>query len=213
MQGKSRVYDPSAFPWELTKAYYSDKLPLGFAEQMEKAPTLATHKARREDPRLLTMNLSQALAWLQEEDRADMLERKPCPIPLLLHSEAFSTKKLLIHYEGSRESARAVSKFARLFEENIRHSEAIIISPSFIPKSKMKEEEELIQLIRDATAETSFIKFNFSRIGDFWSYAIKTQCTLLVTTKNHQAALAKILTHFYRKKTGEYDPLSFYLST
>lgn len=213
MQAKSRVYDPFDFPWELIKAYYSGSLPLGFAEKMEKAPTLATSKASGADPVLLTMDLSQALAWLREEDHMNILERKPCQIPLLLHNEVFSTEKLLIHYEGNRESARAVSKFVRLFEENIRNSEAIIISPSFIPKSKMKEEEELIQLIRDSTAETSFIKFNFSRIGDFWSYAIKTQCTLLVTTKNQQTALAKVLNHFYRKKTGEYDPLSFYLST
>src|SRR5690606_39621062 len=54
------------------------------------------------------------------------------------------------------------------------------------PRSKMKEEQELIQMVTKATAETSFIKFNFNRIGDFWSYAVKHECTLLVTTKNYQ---------------------------
>lgn len=212
MQSKTGVYDQFAFPWELIKEYYSDRLPVNFTEELEKAPALATKKATGTVPVLLTINLSQALAWLREEDNADILERKPCKTPLLLHNKVFSTEKLLIHYEGSRESARSVRKFVELFGDSIRNSEAVIISPSFIPKSKMKEEEELIQLVRDATAETSFIKFNFSRIGDFWSYAVKNQCTILITNKNHQAALSKVLNHFYPEKTGEYDRLSFYLS-
>ena len=211
MQATS-VYDQFALPWELIKRHYSDKLPLGFAEELKKAPILASRKVRGVAPVLLTINLSQALAWLCEGNNADIFRRKTCKSPLLLHHEVFSTEKLLIHYDGSRESASSVSGFVELFKDNIRNSEAVIISPSFIPKSKMKEEEELIQLVRDATAETSFIKFNFSRIGDFWSYAIKNQYTLLITNKSHQAALFKVLNHFYPEKTGEYDRLSFYLS-
>ena len=212
MQAKTSGYDQFAFPWELIKEHYWDKLPVNFSEEFGKISSFSNKKTRGMVPVLLTINLSQALAWLREEDNADILEKKPCKSPLLLHNDVFSTKKLLIHYDGSPESASSVSGFVELFGDNIRNSEAVIISPSFIPKSKMKEEEELIQLVRDATAETSFIKFNFSRIGDFWSYAIKNQCTMLITNKNHQAALSKVLSHFYPGKTGEYDRLSFYLS-
>jgi hypothetical protein len=104
-----------------------------------------------------------------------------------------------------------IRRFVELFELAIGNSSATIISPSFIPKSKMKEEQELIQLVTKTTAETSFIKFNFNRIGDFWSYAVKHECTLLVTTKNYQADLAKILFHFYKGGMW-YNRLSFYLA-
>src|SRR5690606_308876 len=103
--------------------------------------------------------------------------------PLLLYDEAFSFDRLLFHYQGTPESAQLIKRFVALFEANIKSSSATIISPGFIPKSKIKEEQELIQLITRATSETSFIKFNFSKIGDFWSYAVKHKCTLLVTTK------------------------------
>jgi len=66
-------------------------------------------------------------------------------------------------------------------------------------------------MVSKSTRETSFIKFNFLRIGDFWSYAVKHDCTLLVTTKNYQADLAKVPFHFYKGKMWS-DKLSFYLS-
>ena len=75
----------------------------------------------------------------------------------------------------------------------------------------MREEQEIVQLVTGSTAETSFIKFNFNRIGDFWSYAVKHHCTLLVTTKNYQSDLAKVLFHFYKGGMW-YDRLSFYLA-
>src|SRR5690606_8251812 len=98
----------------------------------------------------------------------------------------------LFHYDGTPASANLIKKFIGLFRHQIGESKATIISPSFIPKSKIKEEQELIQLVSQSTRETSFIKFNFQRIGDFWSYAVKHDCSLLVTTKSYQSDLAKV---------------------
>jgi hypothetical protein len=151
------------------------------------------------------------LDWLHGLDHPSPLENTPCSIPVLLFDKELSTERLLFHYDGTPASAVLIKKFIALFEDNIHESKATIISPSFIPKSKMKEEQEIVQLVSNAVAETSFIKFNFTRIGDFWSYAVKHKCTLLVTTKNYQADLAKVLFHFYKGGMW-YDRLSFYLS-
>ena len=121
---------------------------------------------------------------------------------LNLQSKHFKKLKL----EGLIDDFRHVE-----FKNLIGESKATIISPSFIPKSKIREEQEIIQLVSSTTRETSFIKFNFNRIGDFWSYAVKHDCTLLVTTKNYQADLAKVLFHFYKGKIWS-EKLSFYLS-
>jgi hypothetical protein len=123
----------------------------------------------------------------------------------------FSTDHLLFHYDGSVQSASIIRKFLESFGDIIKGSKATIISPSFIPKSKQRDEQELINQVAQATAETSFIKFNFQRIGDFWSYAVKHDCSLLVTTKNYQSDLAKVLFHFYKGDMWS-DRLSFYLA-
>lgn len=90
-------------------------------------------------------------------------------VPVLLYVPKFSTQRLLFHYDGTPNSAELIRKFIQLFQLNMTGSKATIVSPSFIPKSKLREEQDLIQLIRVHTKETSFIKFNFSKIGDFWS--------------------------------------------
>lgn len=160
---------------------------------------------------LLTLNLYKTLDWLHSHPIPKPLEKEVCSIPVLLYVPKFSAERLLFHYDGTPQSAELIRKFIRLFSNLISASKATIISPSFIPKSKIKEEQEIIQLVTEHTQETSFIKFNFSRIGDFWSYAVKHQCTLLVTTKNYQSDLAKVLYHFYKGKIWS-EQLSFYLS-
>lgn len=164
-----------------------------------------------ENPSLFTVDLYKTLDWLHSSDCPKPFEKEVCGIPVLLYVPDFSMRHLLFHYDGTPQSAELIRKFIRLFSNLVSESKATIISPSFIPKSKIKEEQEIIQLVTDQTQETSFIKFNFSRIGDFWSYAVKHQCTLLVTTKNYQADLAKVLYHFYKGKIWS-DQLSFYLS-
>lgn len=164
-----------------------------------------------EDPSLFSIDLYKTLDWLHNHDYPKPLEKEVCPIPVLLYVPKFSTHHLLFHYDGTPASAELIRKFISLFGNLIHESKATIISPSFIPKSKIREEQEIIHLVSTSTHETSFIKFNFSRIGDFWSYAVKHNCTLLVTTKNYQADLAKVLFHFYKGKIWS-DQLSFYLS-
>lgn len=162
-------------------------------------------------PTLFSVNLNKALDWLHSHDLPKPLEKEVCSIPVLLFVPDFSTDHLLFHYDGTIQSANLIKKFLDSFGEIIKGSKATIISPSFIPKSKQKEEQDLINLVSKTTAETSFIKFNFLRIGDFWSYAVKQDCSLLVTTKNYQADLAKVLFHFYKGRNWS-DRLSFYLS-
>lgn len=164
-----------------------------------------------EEPSLLTMDLFKTLDWLHDHEYPRPLEKEVCNIPVLLYVPDFSTEHLLFHYDGSSNSVDLIRRFIFLFGDLIRGSKATIISPNFIPKSKIKDEREIIQLITSSTKETSFIKFNFSRIGDFWSYGVQNNCTLLVTTKHYQADLAKVLFHFYRGKIWSTE-LSFYLS-
>ncbi|MFO7825646.1 MAG: hypothetical protein R6V72_17035 [Cyclobacterium sp.] len=161
--------------------------------------------------RLYTAHLPKVLDWLHGLDHPKNLENEPCDIPVLLYDRELSFERLLFHYDGSPSSARIIKHFLALFAPNIQDSKATIISPAFIPRSKLKEEQEIIQEVSSHIAETSFIKFNFNRIGDFWSYAVKHQCTILVTSKNNQADLAKVLFHFYKGGMW-YDRLSFYLA-
>lgn len=186
-----------------------------FCEQLESSfqPDLidTSNCFHGQEPTLFTVDLYKTLDWLHGHAIPKPLEKEVCPIPVLLHVKDFSTDNLLFHYDGTPQSAQLIKNFIKLFEHLIGDSKATIISPSFIPKSKIKEEQEIIQVVSKAARETSFIKFNFLRIGDFWSYAVKRNCTLLVTTKNYQADLAKVLFHFYKGKVWS-DKLSFYLS-
>jgi len=160
---------------------------------------------------LLTLELNKVLDWLLIHDFPKSIEKETCQTPVLLFVPNFSLKHLLFHYDGTETSAKIIDQFLTLFQYLIRGSKATIISPSFIPKSRMKEEQEVIQKISAATSETSFIKFNFLRIGDFWSYAVQHKCTLLVTSKNYQLELSNVLFNFYRGALWD-DKLSFYLS-
>lgn len=164
-----------------------------------------------EEPTLFTMDLLKTLDWLHNHEYPRPLEKEVCGIPVLLFVPNFSTEHLLFHFDGSSNSVELIKNFISLFGNLIHESKATIISPNFTPKSKIHEEREIIQLISNSTRETSFIKFNFSRIGDFWSYGVQNNCSLLVTTKNYQAELAKVLFHFYKGKVWS-SKLSFYLS-
>jgi hypothetical protein len=171
----------------------------------------ALARMRTYRPLFFSVNLNKAIEWLHGNEIPKPLEKEICSIPVLLFVPEFSTDHLLFHYDGSLQSANLIRKFLVSFGDIIKDSKATIISPAFIPKSKQKEEQELISQVSQATAETSFIKFNFLRIGDFWSYAIKHDCSLLVTTKNYQSDLAKVLFHFYKGAMWS-DRLSFYLA-
>lgn len=194
-------------PDEILTEYFCPQLGPDFVPK-EAESTVCVNDG---SPSLISVDLYKVLDWLHESDLPKPLEKEVCDIPVLLYVPDFSTKHLLFHYDGTPESAHLIKKFIELFSDLIPQSKATIISPSFIPKSKIREEQEIIQLVSQSTQETSFIKFNFTRIGDFWSYAVKHNCTLLVTTKNYQADLAKVLFHFY-KGTMWSSKLSFYLS-
>ncbi|WP_114747767.1 hypothetical protein [Pleomorphovibrio marinus] len=209
MQGKTVSAANFAIPEEIILSHFCNKLPKGFEKKLSATKGLMC--APKEDPTLFTAHLPKVLDWLHTLDKPRSLENDPCHVPVLIYDKELSFEHLLFHYDGTPSSARLIQRFTQFFGENIKGSKATIISPSFIPKSKLKEEQALIQMVSQATEETYFIKFNFNRIGDFWSYAVKHKCTLLVTTKNYQADLAKVLFHFYKGGMW-YDRLSFYLS-
>jgi len=197
-------------PEEIITAHYFSEMPEGFGKQLF-LEGKKLHIPLRKSPTLYTANLPSVLEWLHGSDIPRSWENEPCEIPVLIYDKELTFERLLFHYDGTPASANLIHHFIKLFSNQLKESKATIISPSFIPKSKMKEEQEVIHAVSQATAETSFIKFNFHRIGDFWSYAVKHQCTLLITTKYYQADLAKVLFHFYKGGMW-YDRLSFYLS-
>jgi len=194
-------------PDTLLKEFYCPELTIPFDPKVGEGPICNSF----ETPSLFTVDLYKTLDWLHSHEYPKPLEKEVCGVPVLLYVPNFSTNHLLFHYDGTPQSAELIRKFITLFSDLITESKATIISPSFIPKSKIREEQEIIQLVANHIHETSFIKFNFSRIGDFWSYAVKHHCTLLVTTKSYQVDLAKVLFHFYKGKIWS-DQLSFYLS-
>jgi hypothetical protein len=194
-------------PEEIVKDFFCKKLPISFVPSIPEPGVYGQDG----DPTLFAFDLFKTLEWLHDKDYPRPLGNEVCPIPILLAVPDFSAAHVLFHFDGTPDSVELIRKFICLFGDLIRESKATIISPNFIPKSKIREEREIIQLVTSSTKETSFIKFNFSRIGDFWSYGVKNDCTLLVTTKNYQAELAKVLFHFYQGKIWSYK-LSFYLS-
>ena len=210
MEGKVDNLVKFAVPDEIVYSHYCKVLPSGFPQHLTEGGEGLLCKPD-DEPSLFSAHLPDVLNWLHGLEKPKGLEDEPCQIPVLLFDQEMSTERLLFHYDGTPASARLIRNFVALFQENIKDSKATIISPSFIPKSKLREEQEIVQLLAQSTAETSFIKFNFSRIGDFWSYAVKHKCTLLVTTKYYQSDLAKVLFHFYKGGMW-YDRLSFYLS-
>lgn len=210
MQGKVENLVKFALPEEIIHPHFCKQLPAGFPVHLSIGGKGIMCNSM-DEPSLYTAHLTEVLDWLHGLEKPVGIEEEPCEIPVLLFDKEMSTERLLFHYDGTPPSARLIRNFVELFQQNIKESKATIISPSFIPKSKLREEQEIVQLLTQSTAETSFIKFNFTRIGDFWSYAVKHKCTLLVTTKYYQADLAKVLFHFYRGGMW-YDRLSFYLS-
>lgn len=205
------VKSPYSLKFELPESLLKDFYCSSLLDSFKPSDPSSSFCTSNSEPGLITVDLYKTLDWLHSHEIPKSLEREVCPIPVLLYVQNFSCNHLLFHYDGTPASAELIRKFISLFEKLIGASKATIISPSFIPKSKIREEQELIHLVSSKTLETSFIKFNFSRIGDFWSYAVKHKCTLLVTTKNYQADLAKILFHFYKGELWS-DKLSFYLS-
>ncbi|MCH7409226.1 hypothetical protein MM239_07465 [Belliella sp. DSM 111904] len=210
MQDDSKKLISSAMPEALITRHYCDCLPEGFAKNIG-AGASGVYCSPESPATLMTAHLPEVLNWLHGMEIPRGLLSVPCLTPVLLYDEVLSMDHVLFHYDGTPTSASLIRNFVSLFRKNIVESRATIISPSFIPKSKQKEEQDIIQLVGNATSETSFIKLNFNRIGDFWSYAVKHQCTILVTTKAYQADLAKVLFHFYKGGMW-YSKLSFYLA-
>jgi hypothetical protein len=209
---QAKINHPASFeiPAEIITAHYFSEMPKSFGHKnLNQKNTWGTTAIK--DPKLYTAHLPDVLGWLHGSELPRSWESEPCETPVLIYDKELTFESLLFHYDGTPASARLIHHFLSLFSLHLEDSKATIISPSFIPKSKIKEEQDIIQAVSQVTAETSFIKFNFQRIGDFWSYAVKHQCTLLITTKNYQADLAKVLFHFYKGGMW-YDRLSFYLS-
>ncbi|MBM3426693.1 MAG: hypothetical protein FJX97_06840 [Bacteroidetes bacterium] len=192
------------FPESLIQSFYDSQLPPSFSP---KQGVLISSKP----PALYTLELYKAFTWLNSYHLQKFSEYKSVIVPLLLYAPKFSVQRLLFHYDGTRNSAKLIREFIQLFQLIISDSIATIISPNYIPKSKLREEQELIQFIRVHTKEASFIKFNFSKIEDFWLYATQHHCTLLVTSKANQIALSKLFFQVNEDQPPN-ERLSFYLS-
>lgn len=206
MELKSPYIQRFELPEAVFGEFYGKELPKSFVPSLTKN-SFSVNGA----PTLVTVDLSEMLTWLQELDLPKPFEREVSDIPVLLFAPGFSMDHLLFHYDGTSNSTELIKNFITLFGNLIQESKATIISPSFIPKSKIREEQEVIELVASSTKETSFIKFNFVKIGDFCSYGIDHNCTLLVTTKSYQADLAEVLFQFSRRKVWD-GGMSFYLS-
>lgn len=200
---------PSTFelPDDVLKEFYCNELSKSFIPSKPETGYCRDNQK----PTLLALDLQKTLHWLHDHECPRSLEKEVCDTPLLVYAPEFSTGHLLFHFDGSPASTDLIKRFILMFGDLLHDSKATIISPSFIPKSKIREEQEIIHLVASSTKETSFIKFNFNKIGDFWSYGVKHNCTLLVTKKDYQADLAKVLFHFYKGKIWS-GTLSFFLS-
>lgn len=152
MQVNSSVHRPFTFAPELVREHFGNRLPRNFMEQVGKLPVTISDAQDSTDikdrPILYSAPLPGILDWLHGHENPQILEEKPCMTPLLLYDITPSTERLLFHYEGNPESANLIRHFMELFALNIKTSQAVIISPRFIPKSKVREEQELIQLVR-----------------------------------------------------------------
>lgn len=194
-------------PADVFKEFFCKELSASFLPSLPQSSSC--HDANK--PTLITVALAKALGLLETHDFLSPLEKEDGDTPVLVYTPNFSAGHLLLHYDGSSNSTGLVKSFISMFGNLIQVSKATIISPSFIPRSKIREEQEVIQLVASSIKETSFIKFNFTSIGDFWAYAIQHKCTLLVTKKDYQAELAKTLLHFNKGKMRSGFP-SIYLS-
>ncbi|MBN3583361.1 hypothetical protein JYB64_13260 [Algoriphagus aestuarii] len=197
--------------FQLPKKFLNEFLLESLAPGFDPNIPLDSNSVYYNAPTLITVDLQMVLKWLFEHPVPRIFENEPCTTPILLHVPNFSVDHILFYYDGSSSSVDLIDHFLIVFAQLISESKATIISPSFIPKSRLKEEEEVIQKIRTVTKETSFIKLNFSKIGDFWCYAVQNNCNLLVINKKFQSELSKILFNFYSKGIWD-ENLSFYLS-
>ncbi len=188
----------------LIHSFYDSQLPSTFSP---KCSILISSKS----PALYTLELCKVFTLPYSLHLQKSLAYRSVTVPILLYAPKFSVQRLLFHYDGTRNSAELIRRFIQLFQLIISESIATVISPNFIPKSKLREEQELIQFIGIHTKETSFIKFNFSKFGDFWSYATQHHCTLLVTSKANQIALTKVFFQVDENKLPNEHP-SIYLS-
>lgn len=193
-------------PEAAIREFYCKEIPKSFVPSLQ-----GDNIDKGRTPSLLTIDLNKTLEWLHGSDEPRQLEFEVCDVPVLLFGSNFSVGHLLFHYDRTSNSKELIRNFIVLFRSLIQDSKATIISPGFIPKSKIREEQEIIELVASSTKETSFIKFNFSQLEDFWSYGMKHDCTLLVTTKSYQADLIRIFFQASERKVWE-GGLSFYLS-
>lgn len=209
MKLTSNTKDNQRMPEDLFFPVYEKKLPLDFASANWKQKGYVNVPGK--ELALLMASLPDVIDWLHKREFPQMFTCSPCQTPLMLLDKDVSFSRLLFHYDNTPDSASVIQAFLEMFELQIKESQAIIISPSFISKSKLTEEQSVIGLIKNHTKETSFIKFNFTKIGDFWSYAIQNSCSLLVTTKSYQADLANVLFYFYKGERLQ-NRLSIFLS-
>lgn len=198
----------------LRREFSQNVLKEFFCKELPKSFDPATSKSNlcqdSDNPTMFAVDLLRALDWLMNHDLQDC-SNEIHGTPVLMFAPNFSTSNLLLHYDGSFQSTDLIRRFIFMFGCLIEESKATIISPSFIPKSKIREEQELIQLVASSVKETSFIKFNFTGLQDFWAYAIRHNYTLLISSNNVQAELVKIFLEFEKRKIWS-DSLSFYLS-
>ncbi|GGZ14732.1 hypothetical protein GCM10007049_03340 [Echinicola pacifica] len=162
------------------------------------------------DLKMILMNLPHIISWLKNKKNFLPLSEAKNQVPIIWYDQVINFDKILIHYDGSENSALIIHHFMEEMKEQLSNSSVTIISPRSLPKYRLADEQALVKSIQEYAKETSFIKLNFSKIGEFWSYAIKHDFKLLLTSKSYQDDLLKMMMHFDNQGIWG-KRLSFYL--
>lgn len=163
-------------------------------------------------PKLLVGELTKVSTWYKQKKLKPTEWRQSADIPVVICGAKVSLEKVLLHYDGKAQTAKSIIRFVSIFEEELKYSQITIVSPGFIPKSKIREEASLVRLLSKKSQETSFIKFNFTQIEQFWQYAQKHNFTFLVTPKKYLSSLLHLLGSLHHPKPNSFLKLSIYLS-
>ncbi|GGF29584.1 hypothetical protein [Echinicola rosea] len=146
----------------------------------------------RSPPMFIVGEICTIMDWYRKRKRRIYQLKNGPEQPLVIFDKQMSLQRILLHYDGKKESVKGIKGFVSIFEEELKQSHITVVSPDFIPKSKIAEEASLVRLLSQKSTETSFIKFNFNEINEFWNYSLKEEYTLLVTSKKNLVKFIKL---------------------
>ncbi|AWW32380.1 hypothetical protein DN752_20780 [Echinicola strongylocentroti] len=163
-------------------------------------------------PKLLVGKMANLFSLYKQEILQAYKLKCRLGLPVVIFDKKISLEKILLHYDGKEQSARNIKYFVSMFENELKQSQVTIISPDFIPKSRIPKEASLVQLLSKKSSETSFIKFNFTQIEQFWNYGMRERYTMIVTSKNYMEEFIELSGLLCKEKHEDVNNcLSIYL--